>query len=269
MFSRERTINVKRDTALSFEPLYLAVHLVVSPFERPNFIEFLVRSQCYMANSLQEADLVLFGGGPDVDPVLYGAKSVHPQTKIDAERDASDVVAYLEAVLLGIPMFGVCRGAQFLHVMNGGELYQHVDNHYGDHSLYDIVAKRSVNNVSSVHHQMVRENPDMVVVAKTWGKAKEKWLDAETCVESSSPNTGDVEAFFYRDTCCLGVQGHPEYRGYHEFAAWTTKMLYRYVVENPDIEFAEIGEKKKAYRLKKECIEARQNKQPVSLLVTE
>src|SRR3546814_14796091 len=57
----------------------------------------------------------------------------------------------------GIPMLGVCRGAQFLNVMPGGKLYQDVDNHVGDHPIYDPQNKRVIPNVSSIHHQMCIE----------------------------------------------------------------------------------------------------------------
>jgi gamma-glutamyl-gamma-aminobutyrate hydrolase PuuD len=141
---------------------------------------------------------------------FYTAKSPHPTTVCDPKRDEDDIALYLLCLEHGIPMFGVCRGAQFLHVMNGGKLWQHVDRHYGDHRIYDIKKRDFVQKVSSVHHQMVRLNTDngMELIA-TNGDARNRWANPTERAGAKA----DIEVFFYRDTCCLGVQGHPEYAG--------------------------------------------------------
>src|SRR3546814_7943775 len=39
----------------------------------------------------------------------------------------------------------------------------------------------------------------------------------------------DIEAFFYRDTCCLGFQGHHEYKGYNAYTLWFTEKIRDYI----------------------------------------
>ena len=75
--------------------------------------------------TIDEADLVVFGGGADISPELYGQEPL-PQTYFDEDRDTHEIWAYNKCVTSKIPMFGICRGAQFLHAMNGGKLWQDV-----------------------------------------------------------------------------------------------------------------------------------------------
>lgn len=67
-------------------------------------------------------------------------------------------------------------------------------------------------------------------------------------------NHADIEAFFYRDTCCFGVQGHPEYTGYHHFAKWTMDKINELIVCNPDLDWTDNNVR----RLKSEHIDMRE-----------
>lgn len=102
----------------------------------------------------KDVDLVLFTGGTDVNPSYYGqgrhAYTQHP----DVERDALEKKIFLKCIELGIPMVGICRGAQFLCVGNGGTLIQHVSNHaIGGH--HKIITTQGTFHASSSHHQMM------------------------------------------------------------------------------------------------------------------
>jgi putative glutamine amidotransferase len=62
-------------------------------------------------------------GGHDVDPVLYAAApEITP--KHDAERDALESSMIDHALAQGLPLLGICRGAQLLNVRLGGNLFQ-------------------------------------------------------------------------------------------------------------------------------------------------
>src|SRR5690606_7997698 len=97
--------------------------------------------------------------------------------------------------------------AQLGHVLLGGKLYQHVDNHYGNHAMFDVRNLRMLKKISSVHHQMVIRNSDMRVL----GDSSIATVRHKNPKEKVVGSVMDVEAFFYRDACFLGVQGHPEY----------------------------------------------------------
>jgi putative glutamine amidotransferase len=75
-------------------------------------------------------DGICLAGGPDLDPVAYGAATRHPLLgATDATVDAFELAVARAADASGLPLLGVCRGAQTLNVARGGTLRQHVDGH--------------------------------------------------------------------------------------------------------------------------------------------
>jgi gamma-glutamyl-gamma-aminobutyrate hydrolase PuuD len=229
-------VSIMRDSALIFPDLWLDVYIGEGEAgDHPRFARMFTKAACKRAKTPYEADLVVFCGGPDVNPIYYGEEK-HSSVYVDNKRDEADIKLYEICLNEGIPMFGVCRGAQFLHVMNGGKLYQDIDGHQGDHQVWTLREGRQLGKVSSVHHQSVIPNKDgrMEVLAEAW-QSKKRWRNDK---EFSMRGTGDkdVEAFWYRDTCCFGVQGHPEYDGYAQFMQWTLNTLETLVVTNPDID---------------------------------
>lgn len=249
-----------KDTYLKYPELWMSVYIEGPSIDTQNFPDMFARARCFKADSPDKADLVVFTGGPDVNPKLYGEEK-HPSTQVDDIRDAENVSLYNYCYKNGIPMLGVCRGAQFLHVMNGGKLFQHVDGHYGDHFIFDVKDRTKIEKVSSVHHQMCRNNPSggMEVIA-TSSRSRNRWYDFAIHEQGMQM---DIEAFFYRDTCCFGVQGHPEYKGYFEFAKWTLDYLNKFINENPDIVVVN-----KNYRLKQDILDMRPKTFDASKFIT-
>ena len=75
-------------------------------------------------------DGLCLAGGPDLDPVAYGAVGRHPRLgETDAAVDAAELALARAADRLGLPVLGICRGAQALNVLRGGTLHQHLDGH--------------------------------------------------------------------------------------------------------------------------------------------
>jgi gamma-glutamyl-gamma-aminobutyrate hydrolase PuuD len=226
-----------RDHSLIYPDLFLEIFVAGDWDVRDDesrFAKMFSRARCTRAASPDKADLVIFGGGSDVNPALYGAE-VHDKTYFNSDRDTADTILYTECLEKGIPMFGVCRGAQFLHVANGGSLYQDLDNHYGDHRMWDLVNKAWIDKVSSVHHQACRPNvPGGMTILATACVSTERHIDNSEVLNGHGM---DVEAFFYRDTACLGVQGHPEYDNYPYYTKWCLDLIENFVNCNPDIEY--------------------------------
>ena len=77
----------------------------------------------------EKADIVCFGGGDDVSPALYG--EVNTSSYTNHKRDMQCIYMYNKARTLGQVCVGICRGGQFLHVMNGFKLHQHIEGHRG------------------------------------------------------------------------------------------------------------------------------------------
>jgi putative glutamine amidotransferase len=123
------------------------------------------------AEVLDRLDAVVFAGGADLDPALYG-EAAHPQTAgLRPDRDAAEVPLMKAALDRDVPLLGICRGMQVLSVVAGGSLTQHLpdlvghEGHrpepgvYGSHgvrlapgSLAHRVLGDSV-GVPSYHHQ--------------------------------------------------------------------------------------------------------------------
>lgn len=197
-----------------------------------------------IVDSLIEADLVQFTGGEDVSPHLYG-EYVHPTTGYSTQRDTYEAELYRLALSMGIPMAGICRGGQFLNVMNGGKLYQDVDEHaiYGTHTAYLVGGLVPV-QVSSTHHQMMRPNLSpqaechILLTAKlAHRKAHMSDLGGTTKypIEAFShvPEGDDIEALYYASTNCLCFQPHPEFVGpdYRDMTALYFNLIEQYLFD--------------------------------------
>jgi gamma-glutamyl-gamma-aminobutyrate hydrolase PuuD len=215
-------VQIFRDCTVDFPQLYLDVW-ISEPTSELMLGEMFGRAACRKAKTLDKADLVVFTGGADVSPELYGEKltDAHPKTRFNKSRDNRDMQLYADALQMRIPMVGICRGAQFLHVMNGGKLYQDVDGHQTSHSIR-TADNLTIDAVTSTHHQMVMSNDRMVVLA-TARQSTERWIDKR--VSERSAKHDDIEAFLYPETLCLGIQGHPEYRGVSRFTGWCLQQI--------------------------------------------
>lgn len=194
------------------------------------------------ATTIEEADVVVFMGGVDVDPLLYGEKALRYTQHPSQSRDKYETECFHYCVENNKVMFGICRGAQFLHVMNGGKLWQHVNNHSsGDHLIYDLTENVTIVS-TSMHHQMLRLNTDIDVVATTLTQIATSFISEkeEIGLEMLSKSLGpveagpmvemEIEAGIYWGTRCFFVQGHPEVGG-AEFRSWTMTKLREFQTE--------------------------------------
>ena len=82
--------------------------------------------------TLDRLDGLLFSGGSDLDPELYG-QDAHPETNgVVPERDRSEIALLRAALERDMPVLAVCRGSQVLNVALGGDLVQHLPDIVGD-----------------------------------------------------------------------------------------------------------------------------------------
>jgi putative glutamine amidotransferase len=79
---------------------------------------------------LARLDAVCLSGGPDLDPAAYGARDRHAELgQTEPELDAFELALARAADRSGLPLLGICRGAQALNVARGGTLHQHLPGH--------------------------------------------------------------------------------------------------------------------------------------------
>lgn len=180
-----------------------------------------------LTTSLKEASLVCFTGGADVSPQLYGAHE-HALTHTHPARDVQEKLVFDNARELGIPMVGICRGAQFLNVMSGGAMYQHVTKHTRPHDIVDKFTGECV-LVSSTHHQMMKPSEDGTLVAFSSLGGEREWYEGQVFHRDISAE--DNEVVFYAKSKCLCFQPHPEFDEpeYASMREYFRSLLTRYL----------------------------------------
>lgn len=164
-----------------------------------------------------DTDLIVLGGGSDIDPELYDNDNV-ACGGINHARDAHDLEIYRTARRLNLPILGICRGAQFLNAMNGGTMIQDINGHLGSHKmLLDPELIDDLNFemiVSSTHHQMMVPHVSGEVLGYSLVRDHRRDKYDTTRVAASQVPKVDPEIVFYPSTRSLCVQFHPEYYSY-------------------------------------------------------
>jgi len=163
---------------------------------------------------LSMVDGILLGGGGDLHGRWFG-QPLHPLAKeIDPERDCYEIALIKQAVEMGKPILGICRGMQVINAALGGDLWQAISlipltqeiNHcpkapvwYGTHrvrlredSLLSRIYEAADIWVNSTHHQAVHNLGEGLIAAGT----------SEDGIIEAVEGTG--EGFL------LAVQWHPE-----------------------------------------------------------
>ena len=183
-----------------------------------------------LTQSLEMCDGLLLTGGHDVDPQLY-----HEQPKAECgvpckERDDMECKLLGRALEKQVPVFGICRGIQFLNAYLGGTLYQDLPTEYesviehhmappydraahkvtilADTVLADILGEGEL-PVNSYHHQAIKDLAPGVT-----GMA----VSEDGLVEAISV---DGQKF------AVGVQWHPEFS--YENNAQSLKLVQAFV----------------------------------------
>lgn len=184
--------------------LYSAYYGSYYPFKEMGFFNAFAKAT--NPDDLKERGTLVVWGGGDISPTLYN-KPVSRFTGADERLSVRDKVEWdlmVRAKEMGMPILGVCRGAQMLCALAGGTLIQHVDNHAGaDHP---VVANGETFEVCSLHHQMM--NPGKVdheLIA--WTKPlSRRHID----VTEDIPLDVEPEMIFFPQLKGVGVQWHPE-----------------------------------------------------------
>ncbi len=167
---------------------------------------------------MSKSDLVVFSGGEDVSPHLYGKKA-HPSTLSNPRRDKFEKEEFDKALALNKPMLGICRGAQFLCVMAGGILIQH--QHNPDHFHPMRTKENTQIRVTSSHHQAqfpwYLDRKDFKMLGWTYtqslyhyGEGKDEMIIGVIDGDDGKYDRVELEEVYYAKINALGLQHHPE-----------------------------------------------------------
>jgi gamma-glutamyl-gamma-aminobutyrate hydrolase PuuD len=156
---------------------------------------------------MSKEDVLVVWGGSDISPSLY-RKPVSRKTHAGpspSHRDAAEWALMQRAAELGVPIVGVCRGAQMLCALAGGYLIQHVDNHGGTH--YVTRPNGEEYKVNSIHHQMMYpfDVKHEMLASITPGLSRVHY-DVDTDV----PMSVEPEFVYFPEIKGFAVQWHPE-----------------------------------------------------------
>ena len=153
--------------------------------------------------------LIVFTGGSDVTPGLYGDTSPHGICHYNLERDRAEKNIFGFGQQRGIKMVGICRGMQFLNVMTGGKLMHDIGGH--GHSNHLVMTKDGTNEpflTNSYHHQMCIPHKSTHLLAWSHTKLSKHYIGNEDKpINYSGP---EVEAIYMPWLKGVGVQWHPE-----------------------------------------------------------
>jgi putative glutamine amidotransferase len=84
-----------------------------------------------IAETVGAVDALIFSGGSDLDPGLYGEEPHRETVGIVPERDDFELALMEAALARDMPILAICRGSQVLNVALGGNLEQHVPDRVG------------------------------------------------------------------------------------------------------------------------------------------
>ncbi|HOW22178.1 MAG TPA: gamma-glutamyl-gamma-aminobutyrate hydrolase family protein [Sedimentibacter sp.] len=157
---------------------------------------------------------LLFSGGNDISPLIFGEDPIREVKVIDYDRDDFEIKLFKKAASKNMPILGICRGSQVINVAAGGSLYQDIyvqkDGTRGhkpefesawyphhrvsitrDSILYNILQTEEI-SVNSYHHQAVK---DLAQGYRVSALSKDGIIEAIESVNHSF---------------IVGVQWHPE-----------------------------------------------------------
>lgn len=155
---------------------------------------------------------IVIGGGDDIEPSHYGALG-DAGAEYDPERDAMEMRMIELGLKYNIPMLGICRGAQLINVVHGGNLHQDIrplrQKTPNKNTIFPIkeaflepltrlreTLQKDQVRINSLHNQAVNQLGKGLVIA---AKDADGFVQAIECP--------------HRDFL-VGVQWHPEYMPY-------------------------------------------------------
>lgn len=172
-------------------------------------------------SDIKKGSVLILWGGEDISPSLYNQQVTHARaSNTPSKRDIVESNLFKAAVARGVPIIGICRGAQLACALSGGTLFQHIQGgHHSSHMVETMDGHHLLS--SSCHHQALNvQNTKHELLA--WDhQGKTKVYTDKDELETTIP-----EVVYFPETKAFAIQGHPEWMSpTSSFVKWCAKNI--------------------------------------------
>jgi len=162
----------------------------------------------------KQADIHVYSGNVEVSPTLYKENSIF----LTEQQKLTKQDKYELGMFYRFPdkeKIGIGRGAQFLFIMNGGRLWQSMNNHLDSHKMYTKDKKQL--NITSSHtatmrHDINKQNP-YNILASAYVSTVRKAYDTTINTPRDNPtvlHNEELEVVWFPKTKTLCFQPLPQ-----------------------------------------------------------
>jgi gamma-glutamyl-gamma-aminobutyrate hydrolase PuuD len=96
---------------------------------------------------LDALDGLVFSGGNDPEPSVYGAEPDAATNGTNPERDRGELALLEAALARDLPVLAICRGFEVLNIARGGDLVQHLPDVVGHEEHRETLGEFSEHGV--------------------------------------------------------------------------------------------------------------------------
>lgn len=179
---------------------------------------------------LDNASGVLFSGGDDVHPAIWG-ESMHAGCgHMDPERDDLEMALYKEASKRNMPMLGICRGIQMMNVAAGGSIYQDIPSEFKlPADVIPVKHRQGMHSDIPTHYVNIKEGS--LLESIFYDNGRENKPAASSAAYGFLDGTNRVLVNSFHHQACKDVAP-----GYHAVAFSDDGVIE--AIENPSLKFA-------------------------------